>query len=180
MPSDDDKKSGEIELTRRFLIERQIRFSELKSLKEFNRGEGCPDVVVVLQSGPIGIELTAYSPEESINQLAGSMFRVYENGVKLADRYPKLRGFIIRYSPNKNNVLRERDCQAFTRELLEFTNGACALHQFRDGESRRFPGFDSRLPSTTLKKPQALAGTCNSGHCRFSRVDDRNTSISFA
>lgn len=150
------KSDCEIETARRFLIERQLGFSDLKPLKEFNGRDGCPDVVAVFESGPIGIELTAYSPNESINQLAGSMFRVYENGVKLADNYPNLRGVIIRYSPNKDNVLRERDCRAFARELLEFATGVYMLHQFRDGESRRFPGFDSGHLSATFQNHKLL------------------------
>ncbi len=145
------KKSCEIEIASRFLIERGMGISDIMSLEEFAGVDGCPDVVAMMDSGPVGIELTAYTSNEPLNQLSNLMLQISEVVfTELANGYLDLNGCCIRYSPNKENVLHKRDLRSFAIELLNFARFACGQHNFSDGNPRLYPELNCRNPLCTF------------------------------
>jgi len=139
------KKSGEIETACRFLKDHCPPNNLVSTLKEFSGVDGCPDVIFSKNAEHIGIELTAYSSDERLNRLCTLMLRVSDFVFKyLAAEYADLNGYFIRYSPNEEDVLRERDVKSFAIELLNFARSLYTQHHFRDGNPRRFPKFNAR------------------------------------
>jgi hypothetical protein len=139
------KKDGEIETARRFMNVCCLKFNDLSTLEEFTGVDGCPDVVATIDLGPVGIELTAYTSDDSLNRLSSEMLRVCEYAMSdLTRKYEDLRGLCIRYFPNKQNPIGHRDVRSFATELLDFARAALARPQFSDGKQRRYPKFGSR------------------------------------
>jgi hypothetical protein len=125
-------KNYEKETAKRFLVELGTPVHELLTLKEFARRDPdpefnidhldsvCPDIVAITTSRVIGVELTAYSGDNSQNRLSAVLDDLPEAGAELAGRLRELQGFQIYVSPNESNSLRQRDVRPLAAQVLEF------------------------------------------------------------
>ena len=125
---------------------RDCGFSDFKveSLSEFAgrdlRNES-PDVIVTVDSHHIGMELTAYSENESENRWRSFMNRTTEYSRKIAGDYLELSGLSIGYRPKLSNEPRMIDAELFARQMLDFVRDWQVPKAIRRGQRLRFPSY---------------------------------------
>ena len=150
-------KNGEVETVRRFLHELGVPVSDVRTLKEFQGIEKdsrtgidldyvCPDVVAIVNDQPIGIELTAYAPDEEDDRLSSLLQRMSDvNRTEIASAHPELRGFTVFCSPNENNIVLGRDVRCLVEQIADFVKVEHCDRPFIAGEDRKIPAQDDRL-----------------------------------
>jgi hypothetical protein len=153
-------KCNEIEIARRFLIERGAAVIEVLTLKDFARRDPdpdvniehldsvCPDIVAITDAEVVGLELTAYSVNQSHNALEGSLSDLRDATDELRMRFPELRGFQVHISPNTEVVLRKRDVPLLATELLEFVRSKHTASPFNNDEDRHYSLCGARANET--------------------------------
>ncbi|MBL9163923.1 MAG: hypothetical protein JNL18_14420 [Planctomycetaceae bacterium] len=141
-------KSGEVETARLFLEELGVAFSDVQTLKEFYGSDKdprtgrdldyvCPDVVVIIDGQPIGIELTAFAPDEDDDRLIAIKQQISEqNRTEIAGFNPDLSGFVVFISLNERNILRSRDVRQFIVQLSELVRHEKQKQAFKAREER--------------------------------------------
>jgi hypothetical protein len=156
-------KSGEVETARLFLEELGVAFSDVQTLKEFYGSDKdpqtgreldyvCPDVIATVDGQPIGIELTAFAPDEDDDRLSSMMQRVSDiNRIQIASVHPELNGFSVHYSPNVKNIIRGRDVRQFVQQIVEFVKSEHRRIPFIAGEDRHLPERYSRASRPFLE-----------------------------
>jgi hypothetical protein len=149
-------KDDEIDTAKRFLIELGTPMHELLTLQEFARRDPdpefivehldnkCPDVVAITDIGPIGLELTAYTDDDSQNQLSAVLNDVYDSGVALASSFPELQGFQLYILPRDDNTLRRRDARPLAEQVLEFVRSEHISAPFGADEDRHYSVLHTR------------------------------------
>lgn len=149
-------KAGEVEIARRFLEELGVAFSDAQTLKEFHECSVdsrtgidldyvCPDVVAIVGGQPIGIELTAFAPDEDDDRLSSMMQRVSDiNRTEIANAHTELNGFSVHFSPNENDIIRGRDVRQFVQQIVDFVKSEHRRNPFVAGEDRHLPERYSR------------------------------------
>lgn len=150
-------KTREVENARRFLDELGVEYSDVLTLKEYcgcdrdprtniDLDHVCPDVVAIIKQEPVGIELTAFAPNEEEDRLSAMMWRVSEiNRTTISCAYPQLNGFSIHYSPNRTNIVRDRHVAKFAQQLADLVSSEHAREPFADHEDRHIPSHLERL-----------------------------------
>lgn len=144
-------KIGEVETARRFLEELGVAFSDVQTLKEFHENYEdsrtgrdldyvCPDVVAIVDGQPIGIELTAFAPDEEDDRLSSIMQQVSDiNRTEIASAHTVLNGFSVHFSPNENNIIRVRDVRQFAQQIVDLVKSEHCRNPFVAGEDRHLP-----------------------------------------
>jgi hypothetical protein len=178
-------KDDEVDTAKRFLIALGIPVQELLTLQDFARRDPdpnfviehlnnkCPDVVAISDIGPIGLELTAYTDDDSQNRLSAVLNDVYDAGVALAAGFPELHGFQLYFSPRDDNTLRRRDARPLVEQLFEFVRSEHSSAPFGSDDDRHYsvmhrrktrnvfadwPLLDHQLRSVTVHTRNSFQG----------------------
>jgi hypothetical protein len=150
-------KIGELETARQFLEELSVPFSDLQTLKEYvgidrdpqtkkDLDHLCPDVVAIIQGKPVGIELTAYAPDEADDRLSSLLQRISDiNRTEIASAHSELSGFTVFCSPNEKNIVLGRDVRRLVEQIADFVKAEHCDRPFTAGEDREIPTRYDRL-----------------------------------
>jgi hypothetical protein len=149
-------KNDEKETANRFLTQLGTPLQELLTLKEFARRDPdpqfniehldsiCPDIVAIIATGAIGLELTAYTHDNSPNQLSAVLDDLRVAGDQIADGFQDFRGFQIRVSPSRTTALRQRDARPLAAQVFEFIHSKHVLNPLGADQDRYYSARVSR------------------------------------